>query len=228
MKIRHLLPIALLVLVAGIARAQGPGPAPERVFDMNAGIMVHCGIDRWEVKTLTDPDSIFINVVSADPCTVTAMSEWPSLDVTKNLPRQPREEFPIRVIGLLYAFRLETDGDIRILLRDTTAGSTIGCEVPDPACPEVGTSSQWHRYAAVRKWLTDSVGTPTSSLQYLPSPRLVIVTGMPFADPAHGQTGTAANNWEIHPVLSIEGVGSRNVEEPKVAPEALDLSSKDH
>ena len=95
-----------------------------------------CGVERWSVKTLTDPDALRVdvtNVIPHDHYGVERLrnallwsSRWP--DVRRRVPR-------LRCLGYCPDYENEDDRDVHMALADPNDPTkTIVVEVVDPAC----------------------------------------------------------------------------------------------
>jgi hypothetical protein len=195
---RCLLLIGLLFLCMGI-----PVPAQE--------CGVHCGAERWEIKTLTDPDA---HVVKATVVNQTVDWLWhrPDPSIGKNTARLPEvETTTYRIKALLVGYKVESgadgDQDFHVVISDLDLPSeTMIVEIPDPKCANVCSSPALAKIKRARKSFLVQVGTPTSKYVEVKGRIVVQVTGVGFFDLKHGtpQTGHATtNDVELHPVLSF-------------------------
>ncbi len=98
--------------------------------------------------------------------------------------------------------KVETDNDYHLVLSDGT--HTMIGEIPDPSCSAAGSSAYVNDYITARNFVDAHIASGNVSNVNLPQ---VIVYGVAFVDPPHGQTGAAPNNLEIHPILNIQFVG---------------------
>src|SRR5437016_1650888 len=98
-----------------------------------------CGVERWPVKTLTDPDVFRVNtgVVPATIVTLRGFSAPRPLPQAARL--SPVETTFYSVIATLTDFKRETDGDYHLVLSDE-AGRTMIAEIPSPDCIGSGNS----------------------------------------------------------------------------------------
>src|SRR5438477_1449372 len=95
----------------------------------------HCGVERWAVKTLSDPDRERVQRRPVDT-TIEALVALPRPVVFSPVTRaDPVEVTVFRVEARLLWLFAESDGDYHLVLaspHDTTI--TMIAEVPDPAC----------------------------------------------------------------------------------------------
>ncbi len=158
-----------------------------------------CGVERWSVKTGTDPDVSKINMASAMPVQITDLR---AISTPSTLPPGnrilPVEATLYTVRGNLIIKKSESDGDYHLVLADE-AGNTIIVEVPDPNCVAAGSPF----LAGVTK--TRAAVDSNAQLNAGGSFKIpVLVTGVGYFDFIHGQTGVAPNGIELHPVLDIQ------------------------
>lgn len=172
----------------------GPNPNPTPYHPASG-----CGIERWAVKTLTDPGANQVsltNVVSSDVATLGSIAA--PVNPTDRLA--PVETTVYKIQGTLTIAKQEADHDFHLVI--VAGGSTMIVEIPDPGCATGSVVSS--QLAQVRSAFVAKYGTPGS----YPKPDLkpnvpVTVTGVGFFDRIHSQTGVAPNGIELHPVLSL-------------------------
>ena len=159
-----------------------------------------CGVERWSVKTGTDPDAGQVALSLVTPTTIATMRGWPKPGTIPSNNRIAPYETTVWVItATLTQYKLEEDSDYHLVLQDE-AGSTIIAEVACPCC--VGASSPFAHLIGSARAQFDARFTPTGSFQSANIPVQVIGVGM--FDFLHGQTGVAPNGIELHPVLDIK------------------------
>jgi hypothetical protein len=104
-----------------------------------------CGVERWAVKTLTDPAAKSVDLV-ARRATVAGMNALPAPALpSDNTTRLPTERQAYRVTATLVRYKLETDQDIHIVLAG--GGETMIAEMPSLNC-DYGAQA---RYAIARR-----------------------------------------------------------------------------
>lgn len=193
-----------------------------------AGCGTRCGIERWALKTLTDPDAgIFKNATPTDTTVAKLVAESAPAKLTD--ARAPQEKQLFHLQALLIGWKEEIgnsgtkgsstgtattssaggtsvpDHDFHIVIADPTNTKTqMIIEVPDPACQAVCSSAFLDQIKVARQTVTGQLGKPATSVVPLPKPWLVEITGPGLFDFAHGQDGLARNCIEIHPVLEIK------------------------
>jgi Protein of unknown function (DUF3761) len=175
--------------------ATGEPPA-----DVGPTCGVHCGTERWLIKTLSDPDRQRVGMQPVDATVedLVALARPPMLSPVGRA--DPVELTLYRVEArLLYLFT-EADSDYHLVLaspRDTTL--TLIAEVPNPGCSGACASGYAETYGRVRVKLMDRLNSPQSEAR-----PLIRVTGVGFFDYLHGQRGVAPNGIELHPVIDVE------------------------
>jgi hypothetical protein len=168
------------------------------------GCGVHCGTERWAVKTLTDADAASVNF-SPRPSTVAWLTSQPA---PSSLPEDSRiaplefQAFTVR--ALLVGYKEEDDRDFHLLLADPSDPSaTMIAEIPSAECSDACSSHYASSFESARRLLEARFGMPENRFR---SPRgsvIVDVTGVAFFDFFHRQRGVAPNAIELHPVLSL-------------------------
>jgi hypothetical protein len=207
MKRRSLLAVALLpVALFPIAWAGGLSHSPSAPLSKQ----IECGHERWDVKTLTDPDADRLEVDNVRRLSVTrlGMLKRPS-KAELNSGRAPKERrvYTVKVIldslpDRKLGFKIEErDSDIHLAVRDKN-GSTIIAEFPDSGCTagaEFRSRMRGAREALVRA----CDGKPPRG-KFRELRGTATITGVLFFDFFHHQRGVSANVAEIHPVLDFE------------------------
>lgn len=187
-----LISVLCLSVIAALIR---PASAED---DAREEELVACGIERWNVKTGTDADAPGINLTQSTWTTVADMRLWRA---PQTLPVEsrvvPYETTLVVVDAVLIQYKLETDGDLHLVIMDPL-GNTMIAEIPSPACTGPGPFAS---LIAAAQTQFASQFPATTSFRYTNTP--VRITGIGFFDYIHGQTGVAPNGIEIHPVLDI-------------------------
>jgi PKD repeat protein len=200
--------VAVLVGTTAVASAspQGifghpgmPQPEHETLVATPYSSSGQCGVERWSVKTGTDPDASLVDISNPVPSTIGYLA---SLTAPSSPPLnarvQPTETTTFVVDATLVEYKLEGDSDYHLVLKDAQ-GNTMIAEIPDPAC--VGAGSPLAAGIQNARSEFDAQYTATTSFQTANIP--VEVKGIGFFDFLHGQTGVAPNGIELHPVTDI-------------------------
>ena len=155
-----------------------------------------CGIERWAVKTGTDPGASKVDQTSV-PASVAQLVAMPA-------PRNPvarvapTEDTTYQVSATLTEFKTEADNDYHLVL--SSGPKTMIAEIPSPACVTGGALQSG--IANARAEFDARLMSSPGQFQKVNVP--VTVTGVGFFDRIHGQTGVAPNGIELHPVLDIQ------------------------
>lgn len=190
---------ASFILVGALSLAVGcsqSAEAPEELAQV--GTATQCGVERWAVKTLTDPKAGQVNLA---PKSVT-VEDLVALPVPggfgRNAARLDPELQTYTVTATLVEFKEEGDSDIHLVIRGESGQSMIA-EIPDPNCAPGSLVLQ--QISSARAQFVARFGPPSRSWQQVNVP--VTVTGVLFFDVPHGQRGVAPNAIELHPVIAV-------------------------
>lgn len=171
---------------------QQPSAAPRRCG-------LYCGTERWQVKTLSDPDARRVRLTPV----ATTVESLATLRRPRYLPpygRAARAETTVFCIeGWFKEVNTEADYDLHVIvagLEDTTV--TIVVEFPDARCSGACASGYGKLYTRARQALENRLKTWTTDTLR------VRIMGVGFFDRPHGQWGAAPNYIELHPVLGID------------------------
>jgi hypothetical protein len=156
------------------------------------------GTERWGQKVLIDTATRSINW-TPDTITVSQFDTLATYPPNSYAPRTAPIEFRTFSIHChIIQQRAETDSDFHLIMYD---GANTGiAEIPDPVCAQASTSKWVNNYIEARNFANKYIGTGTN---YNVNIGTVIITGVAFVDPPHGQTGVAPNNLELHPVTNL-------------------------
>jgi hypothetical protein len=155
-----------------------------------------CGIERWAVKTLTDPEANAVKLSPVDS-TIAKLVAFPA-PVSPTDRIAPVETTTYRLKVIMDSFKQEADSDIHLAVHDA-AGHSMIVEFPSPSCDQgslVAAKIKTARDAFVKK-----AGQPTSSFRNISG--TATVEGVGFFDKLHGQRGVAPNGIELHPATSF-------------------------
>lgn len=170
---------------------------------------MHCGTERWHVKTLSDPDASQV-VLQPKAMTVSGLVRIAAPAQVAEDQRDPAERQAVTVDAQLVGYKEELsngkgDHDYHIVIQDPKSSETMIVEIPDPQCDGVCNSVAGDEIKSARDAFSTTFWSelPGPSFVKFKNPVRVTVTGVPLFDFHHGQTGVAKNCIEIHPVLSI-------------------------
>ena len=169
---------------------------------------IQCGKERWDVKTLSDPDTTKINFNQLVQTTVHEQVSLAAPGLGKDVPRSENEttvyQIKCRILGFKSESGVKGDKDIHIVLEDPDTHETMIAEIPNAQCESILKTSREQQFVDLDQWFIDNIGNPTGKYYQMPNAVTVVLTGVGFFDFNHGQTGVAKNAREIHPVLSME------------------------
>lgn len=176
----------------------------------NTPVQAQCGVERWSVKTGTDPDAPSVSLSTYISTTIYNMlqSVHPAT-LPANNRIAPREFNQYQISGTLTKYKRETDSDYHLVVQDG-AGRTMIVEIPSINC--VGSGSPFASGIRNARAQFDAKLTATTSFKTVSAP--VSIRGVGFWDFLHGQTGVAPNGIEIHPVLNISFTGPIVMNDP--------------
>jgi hypothetical protein len=156
-----------------------------------------CGLYRWPVKTLADPDAKSVRWEPIDT-TLKHLAELPRPSEVHRSLRTRSEYYVYRVRAVLFAVHTQVDQDMHLLLRDPEDPDLrMLAEIPSPAC--TSDSGQEPSFEIARQI--------ARSLRKRKREILVEVTGVGFFD-ALRKHGGAPNGFELHPVVRLLEIGA--------------------
>lgn len=185
--------LMLLTIISLPAFAQDNENGEERESPLSC-----TGVERWSLKVLVDAAA---NTVNYTPLTstITSLATMTTPTPSTTAPRiAGLEDKTYKVTCNITIKKDEDDNDYHLVLSDGTY--TLVGEVPDPYCAPAASSSHVNEYLAARQFIDAHI--PSGNVNNVSIPA-VVVTGVAFLDPPHGQTGKAPNNIELHPILDI-------------------------
>jgi len=181
------------------------------MIGITVGQAVQCGVERWSVKTGTDPDANLVDLNTVVPTTIQIMHSWTAPNpIPPNSRVAPHERTVYAIIGTLTDYKLEDDTDYHLVIQDG-ANRTVITEIACPCC--VGMTSPFRQMIAEARGDFDTRFIATRDFKTANVP--VLIKGVGFFDTIHGQRGVAPNGIEIHPILSIDFL--QNLTRPVIA-----------
>ena len=200
--------IALLsiVLLAGCA-AQASTYHSHRYYDrQNVEEGDRCGVERWSIKTLADPQAHTLSTTPHDTTVATLVRMATPAD-KMDLPSRvaPEETTLWRVHAKLIGYKRETDGDYHLILEDPQTGDQMIAEIPWAQCspPALGNIFTTERTEVEQIGHRAASPERFTYLDRYGAPPIVTIEGFGFVDNEHGQHGAAPNGLELHPVTRI-------------------------
>ena len=182
-----LLGAALVALSAGCATTK---TTPDQT-GARAGIP--CGIYRWRIKTLSDPEASGIRWKPIETTIKDLATMTPPAWFDRRR-RNSNEFYVYRVRAILAKIHRNLDQDYHLLLRDPDDPShSLVAEIPSPSCARATA-----RYSEVR-----ANRLTARALTAHHSQALVEVVGVGFFDRFHRARGSARNGFELHPLLQL-------------------------
>jgi RyR domain len=170
------------------------------LFAATVHTVFKCGVERWAVKTMTDPQAARVNL---EPQESTVKALWDLALPPELTDRQEPEEFATYTLkGTIVLAKLEKDKDIHMVLLGDLAEPkvTMVIESVSPDC--AAGSIVADQIAVVRQQVEERF--PEAAAGGREEPRLkVTVTGVGFFDRLHHQDGLAKNGIELHPVIAF-------------------------
>jgi hypothetical protein len=158
-----------------------------------------CGVERWAVKTLSDPAATQVDLVPRATTVAALRHLGAPPNLGSRLPGAEMHTWRIHV-RLLWS-KLEDDSDVHLVVADPATGGTMIVELASPSCA-VG-SPVVARIAAARADFVRACGAPERSFTRLQG--TATIDGVGFFDFLHGQRGVAPNGIELHPALRFAG-----------------------
>ena len=163
---------------------------------------VACSVERWGVKTLTDPLARKINFTPRTT-TIRSLRGRQAPAGFRGLARLPGlETRTFRVRAALVAMKLEDDNDIHLVIADPRDRRlTMIVEFPNASCTRGASRQARAKMRNARNHLVAACGSATSSFTSLSGK--ATISGVGFLDQVHGQTGVAPNGIELHPAVGL-------------------------
>ncbi len=165
------------------------------------------GIERWDVKTLTDSKASLVSMVPVSNTVHNMRLLTVPGPIGTHTPRYNPAECKTYIINALITFyKFEADSDIHAVIADpTNRNLTMIVEFPSTNCTVIQSSHYLTSIKTARKDFLNMVkAAHLHPNQHASSGISVHVTGTAFFDKLHGQTGVAPNGVELHPVLKIQ------------------------
>ena len=188
---RNLLGLPILLTLALTAACASVDKTLERA-------KIPCGLYRWQIKTLADPEARSIRWEPIDT-TVKSLATMSSPEWFERRRRNSNEFYVYRVRAILARVHRNVDQDYHLLLRDPEDSRyRLVAEIPNPSCAR---ATEYYSDVAANRVTARALRAQRGAL--------VEVIGVGFFDRLHRTRGSAKNRFELHPVLNL-----MEVEEP--------------
>jgi len=161
------------------------------------------GSYRWDYKILIDPTGW--PLINKQPKLKTIHSLINiSRPTVLGKQRTPYETWKVTITAWVVMLGKEGDSDYHLVLTNQSRTDSLIAEIPDPSCDKLKHfPALKDKYQIARDFVVNEIDDPHSSVDELPNPVKVKVTGFLFFDKmAHGK-GHAKNGIEIHPITKI-------------------------
>lgn len=171
-------------------------------FAASASAASACGVERWSAKVLADGTTQLTGPYNATVAQLQALQRPFAGEYYG--ARVSAERVAYRIQGELLGYKLESDGDIHLVVADPgNRSATLVAEIPDPKCMAGAPATYVRDVAQARLAFVRTFGIPPVThfaLAYKP----ITIVGPAFFDFEHGQNGSAPNDLEIHPALIVD------------------------
>lgn len=118
-----------------------------------------CGKERWQVKTLSDPDTMYINFQDVINSSISEQIKKPAPDGRQST--RLASETPLNLIeAYIVGFAEEKDKDIHIIVADINTDETMVVEIVNPVCSDVKATSRAPIFKDLYNWFVTNIGTP--------------------------------------------------------------------
>jgi hypothetical protein len=201
---------AVVLIVAACSAVAARIAAPAPAHHARTSTALACGVQRWAVKTMTDPAAKRVNLRTRRSTIDTLIRQRAPARLTQ-LRGGGIERTTFQVKARLVSAKIESDGDVHLVIASPTTGRTMIAEFPSAGCTIHSVAAR--RIHLARSTFDRACGTQSRS-GFTNLTGTATVTGVGFFDFKHGQRGVAPNGIELHPVLTFSAVGCA----PKVAP----------
>ena len=180
-----------------------------RALAGQAACGVHCGTERWAVKTVSDSDWNVLVKTWHSPVAITVAAlrtiHAPPRDSLPAFGRYGTVERTVYVVrAIIIGWKVEADSDLHMVIADPgKPKATMIIEVPNVHCSQMCNSPAIAAVASARAIVIATLGRPSARYRQFPIPRRATIIGVGFLDYIHGQRGVAPNGVELHPVLAV-------------------------
>ena len=190
MRPRLLLLLAIPLAVFAAAQVHPAGAGPARVV---------CVAERGSLGTLSDPERRLVRL-KPRATTLQAIDARSAPSPTPRTRSTGYSRQVWRVRAQVVEYRLEPDGDIRLVLYDGKH-TYMDAAMPAARCLTVRTRAR-RSIVSARAFFEGLCGPPRSA--WSPNGAVVAIDGVGFWAVPHGQNGHARNYAELRPVTGIK------------------------
>jgi hypothetical protein len=180
------------------AAATKPAVALQALSFVPALAKAACPVERGPVKEGSDADKgkVLTTLTATTISNLSGKAKPSSYPTNARIAPVELHKYLLRNV-ILRQYRIETDGDIHLVLGDGHGHHMIA-EIPHHVCTA---GSRWRSAITSAR----SVFTPTLpvSTDWHYVSRRISIRGVALFDIRHGQTGVAANGIELHPVIGV-------------------------
>jgi len=190
----------LTVTIWGCGSSSSPTTPEPTPPSPNPGLS--CGVERWFVKTLADPDAGTVNVSAVTPISIHDLNALPSHCEAGPDRRTYPEEFRVyEISGRVIFVAHEDDRDYHVVLEDPNdSASSVVTELADTMCSGAAMSPHLATLRSVEGMFASILnGASPASLVGT----TVRIRGVGFYDFDHGQRGRSKNCIELHPIVLL-------------------------
>jgi hypothetical protein len=192
-----------LALTAGAAALTAEQPDRTARLDRSTEAAMKCGVKRWPVKTLADPDASHVSQ-RAVKRTVDALAHLPLAVGVAGARGVGTERLRVNVNAKLVEIFTEGDGDFHLVIQDLKTGMRMIAEFPNDTCTHGASKKLQAKMQSARDAAVTLCGFMPNRGRHSVKGE-VTITGIPFFDFAHRQVDRAPNGIELHPVLRFTG-----------------------
>lgn len=194
-----------LQVIATRANTEG-----DRKLASDALAQITCGHERWLIKTLSDRDAATVasSPIESSVARLIAIPRPSTLPPDTRIDPIERQTF--KVVARLIRVKKERDGDYHLDLADPAEPEkTMIAEIPSPHCYNGVDPGVAAKFRDARSKLDQVMRGSSRGVRGEQSFEVSII-GVGFFDFMRGQHGMAPNGLELHPVLALDILHSRN------------------
>ena len=159
-----------------------------------------CGSERWDVKTLNDPEA---NDIVFTPVSSTVHKQLQFLKPAYHEanPRDATEKRVYRIKCILVKYMKENDSDWHLVVKDLNSNEKMVVEIPDMDCVDAS-NPHFSKIEVSKNRLKAKVGPVKKTPRAAPAGTKLQITGVGFFDKDNHPI--CFKGREIHPVLELK------------------------